>query len=78
MVNAYLGIFLKDGERKTVKYLADNLETAEKELPPLDMDLLIKLQEEFNISFVFAKEALDNSNGDFEEAKKYLNQRLGK
>lgn len=32
MVNAYLGIFLKDGERKTVKYLADNLETAEKEL----------------------------------------------
>lgn len=53
-------------------------ETAKKELPPLDMDLLIKLQEEFNISFVFAKEALDNSNGDFEEAKKYLNQRLGK
>lgn len=32
MVNAYLGIFLKDGERKTLKYLADNLETAEKEL----------------------------------------------
>lgn len=32
MVNAYLGIFLKDGERKTVKYLADDIETAEKEL----------------------------------------------
>jgi hypothetical protein len=32
MVNAYLGIFLKDGKRKTVKYLADDIETAEKEL----------------------------------------------
>lgn len=32
MVNAYLGIFLKDGERKTVRYLADDIETAEKEL----------------------------------------------
>ena len=32
MVNAYLGIFLKDGERKTVKYLADDIETAEQEL----------------------------------------------
>lgn len=32
MVNSYLAIFLKDGERKTVKYLADDIETAEKEL----------------------------------------------
>lgn len=32
MVNAYLAIFLKDGERKTVTYLADDITTAEKEL----------------------------------------------
>lgn len=33
MVNAYLAIFENEnGERNTQKYLADNIETAEKEL----------------------------------------------
>ena len=47
------------------------------ELPPLSIEDLEELQKTFKISFVFAKEALDNSNGDVEEAKKYISQRLG-